>query len=151
MPIPCTVTINPDRSYNLEMKHPPWSYFLKQAAGIQRGAMSAYKGEIAGMITRKHVYEIAKIKLEDPEHQMKDMDVMCKLCIDEAYSIGIKVRTRVDPSIIFSKVSPCLGSRANPYFWAYNSFRGNKSVKPINILEKNTSKNSRFAIYYSTT
>lgn len=92
VPIPCNVTVNPDRSYNLSMNHPPWSYFLKQAAGIQRGAMNAFKGEVSGWITRKHVYEIAKIKSEDPEHQMVDLKDLCKKCVDEAYSIGIKVR-----------------------------------------------------------
>ena len=30
VPIPCYVTINPDRSFNLGMRHPPWSYFIKQ-------------------------------------------------------------------------------------------------------------------------
>merc|ERR1712140_118167 len=39
VPIPCVITVNADRTYNLRMRHPPWSYFVMQAAGIQRGAM----------------------------------------------------------------------------------------------------------------
>ena len=35
-----------------------------QAAGIQRGAMDGTT-QTSGMITRKHVYEIAKIKSQD--------------------------------------------------------------------------------------
>ena len=69
VPIPCFITINADRTYNLRMSHPPWSYFIMQAAGIQRGAMEGTR-QTAGMITRKHVYEIAKIKSEDEYWQV---------------------------------------------------------------------------------
>ena len=33
VPLPTTTTINPDRSYNLQIDHPTVTYFLKQAAG----------------------------------------------------------------------------------------------------------------------
>ena len=69
VPIPCVVTVNADRTYNLRMSHPPWSYFVMQAAGIQRGAMEGTT-QTAGMITRKHVYEIAKIKSQDDNWQV---------------------------------------------------------------------------------
>ena len=49
VPLPCMVTVNPDRSYNLNIAHPPWPYFIKQAAGIQRGAMLGTK-QVAGEI-----------------------------------------------------------------------------------------------------
>lgn len=39
IPLPCRVTVNPDRTYNLVIHQPPSTYFLKQAAGIQRAAM----------------------------------------------------------------------------------------------------------------
>ena len=42
-PIPCRIKVNPDRTYDLIMHHPPATYFLKQAAGIQRGAMNSGK------------------------------------------------------------------------------------------------------------
>ena len=35
--------VNPDRTFNLNIHQPPTSYFLKQAAGIQRGSMKACK------------------------------------------------------------------------------------------------------------
>ena len=69
VPIPCNITVNADRTYNLRMSHPPWSYFILQAAGIQRGAMHGTT-QTAGMITRKHVYEIAKIKSQDDMWQV---------------------------------------------------------------------------------
>lgn len=39
IPIPCRIKVNPDRSYELIMHKPPAVYYLKQAAGIQRGTM----------------------------------------------------------------------------------------------------------------
>lgn len=38
LPIPCKISIKSDRSYVLEMLNPPLPYFVKQAAGLQRGA-----------------------------------------------------------------------------------------------------------------
>ena len=43
------------------------------------------------MISRKHVYEIAKIKSEDEMWQQFDLKDICEKVIDEAYTIGIKV------------------------------------------------------------
>ena len=37
-PIPVVITIYADRSFTFEMKTPPMSYFLKQAAKIQSGS-----------------------------------------------------------------------------------------------------------------
>ena len=47
VPLPTYVTVNPDRTYNMSISHPPWAYFIKQAAGIQRGAMEGTK-QVAG-------------------------------------------------------------------------------------------------------
>lgn len=96
VPIPCVVTVNADRTYNLKMRHPPWSYFVMQAAGIQRGAMD-YRTQTSGMITRKHVYEIAKIKSQDENWQEFDLKDICEEILDCAYHAGIKVVDKLDP------------------------------------------------------
>ena len=95
VPIPCHITVNPDRSYNLTMTHPPFPYFIKQAAGIQRGAMK-HAEQVSGMISRRHVYEIAKIKSEDEMWQEFDLKEICEKIIDEAYLIGIRVVDDLD-------------------------------------------------------
>jgi len=95
VPIPCVVTVNADRTYNLKMRHPPWSYFVMQAAGIQRGAM--LRTQTTGMITRKHVYEIAKIKSQDENFQEFDLQYLCDKVIDAAYDCGIKIVDQLDP------------------------------------------------------
>lgn len=43
VPLPCRIHVKSDRSYELVIHSPPSTYFLKQAAGIQRGAMSPGK------------------------------------------------------------------------------------------------------------
>jgi len=37
--LPTRITVNADRTYELVINKPPSSFYLKQAAGIQRGAM----------------------------------------------------------------------------------------------------------------
>ena len=95
VPIPCVITVNADRTYNLRMRHPPWSYFVMQAAGIQRGAMD--RTQTAGMITRKHAYEIAKIKSQDENWQEFDLKDIMEQVMDCAYDCGIKVVDKLDP------------------------------------------------------
>lgn len=46
IPLPSRVKVNPDRSYQLVIHQPPASYFLKQAAGLNRGAMEPGKLQI---------------------------------------------------------------------------------------------------------
>jgi len=96
IPIPCVINVNADRTHNLRMSQPPWSYFIMQAAGIQRGAMEGTH-QTAGMITRKHVYEIAKIKSQDEMWQEFDLKEICEKIIDSAYTIGVKIVDHIDP------------------------------------------------------
>lgn len=37
IPLPCRISLNPDRSFELQIHAPPATFLLKQAAGIQRG------------------------------------------------------------------------------------------------------------------
>merc|ERR1719275_529384 len=89
VPLPTRTTINPDRSYSLVVHHPTNTYFLKQAAGVKRGSMQGGK-ETTGYITRKHLYEIALVKSQDPPLQMVDLQEVYRHLIDSANSIGIK-------------------------------------------------------------
>lgn len=41
IPLPTRVKVNPDRSYQLTIHQPPASYFLMQAAGVNKGAMNS--------------------------------------------------------------------------------------------------------------
>ncbi|XP_037946332.1 39S ribosomal protein L11, mitochondrial [Teleopsis dalmanni] len=90
IPIPCRVSVNSDRSYNLLMNAPPATFFLKQAAGIQKGAMSPGR-EISGKITLKHLYEIAAIKIQDRPNSLLTMQQMCAMLVGIARTCGIQI------------------------------------------------------------
>lgn len=62
VPIPTVVQQMSDRSFTMQLSTPPVSYFLKEAAGIAKGAARPGR-ETAGTVTLKHVYEIAKVKV----------------------------------------------------------------------------------------
>ena len=44
MPIPVVITAYADRSFTFVTKTPPASYFLKKAAGVEKGAQTTGKG-----------------------------------------------------------------------------------------------------------
>ncbi|OWR53796.1 large ribosomal subunit protein uL11m [Danaus plexippus] len=95
IPLPTRVKVNADRSYQLVIHQPPASYFLKQAAGASRGAMEPVK-EICGKITLKHIYEIAKIKSQDPTLEWKPLKEVCTMLIATARTCGIEVVKELD-------------------------------------------------------
>lgn len=74
IPLPCRVVVNSDRTYELTIHAPPATFMLKQAAGIQRGAMYPGK-EVTGKITHKHLYEIALLKMQDPPNALLSVEV----------------------------------------------------------------------------
>jgi len=96
IPLPTRATVNPDRSYNLVIHKPPTAYFLKQAAGIQKGAVYG-GGEIAGKITLRHLYEIAKIKSEDPTFECVDLKFIVQWMVSTAKACGIQIVRNLDP------------------------------------------------------
>ncbi|XP_055695628.1 39S ribosomal protein L11, mitochondrial [Lutzomyia longipalpis] len=96
IPLPCRVSVKSDRSYELVIHNPPCTFFVKQAAGIQKGVMSPGR-EIGGKITLKHVYEIAKIKLQDPPNALLTLEQMCNMVIVAARTCGIQVVRHLDP------------------------------------------------------
>lgn len=91
IPIPCWITITADRGYNLQLSAPPINYLLKQATGAERGAMEPKMGEIAGKLSLKHVYEIAKVKSQDEWYDCVPLEKICQEIIDEARYMGFEV------------------------------------------------------------
>lgn len=78
------------------MHEPPISYFIRQAAGCQRGAMD-FRKEIAGYMTVKHVYEIAKVKSRDLRYDCVPLEKICQEIIDLARRMGVRVVHKLDP------------------------------------------------------
>lgn len=52
---------------------------------------------MAGKITLKHLYEIAKIKSEDPVNECVPLEDMCRMFVGIARSVGIQIVKDLDP------------------------------------------------------
>lgn len=89
MPIPVVITAYGDRSFTFVTKTPPASYFLKQAAGVAKGAQTVGRGGAVGRVTMAQVREIAEKKMEDLN--ANDLDGACRMVIGSARSMGIEV------------------------------------------------------------
>ncbi|XP_043272769.1 39S ribosomal protein L11, mitochondrial [Venturia canescens] len=96
IPLPCRVKVKGNRSYDLVIHQPPAVYFLKQAAGIQKGAMNG-EDKIAGKITLKHLYEIAKIKSKDPPLALMTLQQITQMLVGVARTCGIEIVRDLDP------------------------------------------------------
>ena len=88
MPIPVVITAYGDRSFTFVTKTPPASYFLKKAAGIEKGHQTTGKGTI-GRVTMDQVREIAQEKMVDLN--ANDLDAACRMVIGSARSMGLEV------------------------------------------------------------
>ncbi|KAL5284499.1 mrpl-11 family protein [Megaselia abdita] len=97
VPLPCRISVNSDRTYDLQIHTPPATFFIKQAAGIQRGAMSPGK-EISGKITIKHLYEIAVIKMQDPPNALLTLEQMVNMLVGIARTCGVQIVRDLDPN-----------------------------------------------------
>uniref|UniRef100_A0AAA9RV64 Large ribosomal subunit protein uL11m n=2 Tax=Bos TaxID=9903 RepID=A0AAA9RV64_BOVIN len=82
----------PDRTFEIKIGQPTVSYFLKAAAGIEKGARNTGK-EVAGLVTLKHVYEIARVKAQDDAFALQDVPLssVVRSIIGSARSLGIRV------------------------------------------------------------
>jgi large subunit ribosomal protein L11 len=90
-PVRVDIKVNPDRTFSFSVKSPATSYFLKKAAGIEKGAGQPGKEDPVGSITMKHIYEIAKIKQKDPGLTDVKLEKICKSIVSTARSMGLTV------------------------------------------------------------
>ena len=88
MPIPVVITAYGDRSFTFVTKTPPASYFLKKAAGIEKGSQTPSKGFV-GKVTMKQVREIAEKKMKDLN--AKDIEGAARMIAGSARSMGLEV------------------------------------------------------------
>jgi large subunit ribosomal protein L11 len=89
MPIPVVITAYADRSFTFITKTPPATYFLKKAAGIEKGAATTGKGSTVGRVTMDQIREIAEQKMQDLNAQ--DIEGACRMLIGSARSMGLDV------------------------------------------------------------
>ena len=88
MPIPTVITVYADRSFTFITKSPPATYFLKKAAGVQKGAQNV-KTDRAGEVTVAQLREIAEAKMQDLN--ANDVDAAVEMLRGSARSMGLAV------------------------------------------------------------
>ncbi|MDZ4760643.1 MAG: 50S ribosomal protein L11 [Alphaproteobacteria bacterium] len=88
MPLPVVITYYQDKSFTFEIKTPPASYLLKQAAKIQGGSKLPGR-DSAGTVTMGQCRDIAKLKLKDLNTD--DIDEGARSIAGSARSMGILV------------------------------------------------------------
>ena len=86
--VPVIITIYADRSFTFILKTPPTSTLLRQAAGLDKGAIEPGKEEV-GTITDAQLTEIAKTKM--PDLNANDIDQAKLQVAGTARSMGITV------------------------------------------------------------
>ncbi len=88
MIVPVVVTVFEDRTFTFELKSPPASVLLKQAAGIAKGAVNA-KTDRVGSVTAAQVLDIVKAKFADLNS--RDHEHAALMIRGTARSMGIEV------------------------------------------------------------
>lgn len=89
MPIPVEITIYSDKSFAFIMKNPPNTYFLKKAAGIEKGSTAPGRGATVAKLTMDQIREIAQQKM--PDLNANDLEGACRMLVGSARSMGIQV------------------------------------------------------------
>lgn len=88
MPIPVVITAFSDRTFTFVTKTPPSSYFLKKAAGLDKGSQTPGRGSV-GTVTMAQIREIAQTKMADLN--ANDVEAAAKMVAGSARSMGIEV------------------------------------------------------------
>ena len=96
-PCPTVISYYQDKSFTMEIKTPPASYFLKKAAGLKPvGKRNRPKGatkpgrETIGTITLAQLREIAEAKMKDLS--ANDVEAAMQIILGSAKTMGIEVK-----------------------------------------------------------
>ena len=88
-PIPVIITVYADKSFSFELKQPPVSYFIKQAAKVQSGSKTPGRGGNVAKVTQAQLKEIAGKKMQDMN--CDTVEAAVAMLAGSARSMGIEV------------------------------------------------------------
>ena len=88
-PCPTVITYYSDKSFSMDIKTPPASYYLKKAAKLKSGAKTPSR-ETVGTVSAAQIKEIAEAKMKDLN--AKDIESAMKIILGSARSMGIEVK-----------------------------------------------------------
>ncbi len=89
-PTPVIITYFTDKSFTMEIKTPPASFYLKKAAGLKSASKTPGKGASAGSVTLAQLREIAEAKMKDLN--ANDVEAAMQIIAGSARSMGIEVK-----------------------------------------------------------
>jgi large subunit ribosomal protein L11 len=88
MPVPVVITAFHDRTFTFVTKTPPASYFLRKAAGVEKGSPTTGR-TVAGRVTMDQCREIAQKKMADLNAH--DAEAATRKIAGTARSMGLEV------------------------------------------------------------
>jgi len=88
-PIPVVITAYADRTFTFTTRTPPASYYLKKAAGIEKGSQTPGKSAPVGKVTMAQIREIAQAKMKDLN--AVDLEGAVEMIKGSARSMGLQV------------------------------------------------------------
>ena len=88
-PCPTVITYYQDKSFTMDIKTPPASYYLKKAAKVKSGANNPSR-ETVGSVSAKQVREIAEAKMKDLN--ANSVEAAMQIIMGSAKSMGIEVK-----------------------------------------------------------
>ena len=88
-PCPTVITYYQDKSFTMDIKTPPASYYLKKAAKVKSGANTPSR-QVVGSVTQKQVREIAEAKMKDLN--ATTIEGAMQIILGSARSMGIEVK-----------------------------------------------------------
>ncbi len=88
-PCPTVITYYQDKSFTMDIKTPPASYYLRKAAKLKSGATNPGR-EVVGTVSMAQIMEIAEAKMGGLN--ANDMDAAAKIIMGTARSMGIEVK-----------------------------------------------------------
>lgn len=94
-----------DRTYKYIIKPPPTAWFIKKAMGAEK--LSGHRSTLAGQVSVKYIYEIAKIKKElDPDLKDIELEAICRMIAAQCKGMGvITVFDSDKPEIVKPKIN----------------------------------------------
>ena len=88
VPTPVEITARADRSFSFIIKTPPASWYLRKAAGLNKGSSMPGR-ETIGRIKASQIREIAEAKMKDLNAQ--DIESAMRIIEGSAQSMGLRV------------------------------------------------------------
>ncbi|MDF1857286.1 50S ribosomal protein L11 [Pseudooceanicola sp.] len=88
-PCPTVISYYQDKSFTMEIKTPPASYYLKKAAKLKSGSQTPGRAT-AGSVSVAQVKEIAEAKMKDLN--ANSVEAAMQIILGSARSMGIEVK-----------------------------------------------------------